>query len=404
MCSVVSSVNSKITSSDSPLYHRAKQALDVMEAEKVCELTYLIACSPSLDTLDASRITPQAELREACGLVLLCMTTSSDISAEYLIEKRAVSRIMQIAGEVGILEAASLIRGEWAGRGLCYLEVATALLIYSCKNPIDYDTSTISADLLVDAVDSGAINLTSRLLKTKVNLQNHDSAFKQVQVKTACCYLLSALFEISSEEMDSSFGKTRFYEAIDADCAASAFDSRTSRLSSTSGRSDLFASTVALLRATIQFAHKSSNDNREEPLPMVGLSESCLLAVGGMCGAKGGYFACVPSSTTLSRGAILENNGKYASLTQDICAMAIDSLRMNIDQDQLVPAVLIGTLGGSCVLPMLRLAHAIASNGPAQLRGELIRTGVLVPVADILQTSASGELLIILAFFQIFKA
>ena len=133
VCSVVGSVNSKITSSESSLYHREKRALHVMEEEKVCDLTYLIACSPSLDTLDASRITPQAELREACGLVLLSMTTSSDISAEYLIEKRAVSRMMQIAGEVGILEAASLIRGEWAGRGLCYLEVATALLIYSCK-------------------------------------------------------------------------------------------------------------------------------------------------------------------------------------------------------------------------------------------------------------------------------
>ena len=371
-----------------------------MEAEKLCELTYLIACSPSLDTLDASRITPQAEFRESCGLVLLSMATTSNISAEYLMDNRAVSQMIQIASELGILEAASLIRGDWACRGLCYLEVATALIIYPCKNPRDDDTSTKSIDLLVDAIDSGAINLISRLLKTKVNLQKHDSAFKQVQLKTTCCYFLCALFEISSEEKDSSFGKTRFYEAIDADCAAcigTAPDSRTSRLSSTSGRSDVFASTVALLRATLQFAHKTANEkNCEEPIPMIDLSESCLLAVGGMCGAKGGYFSNVPSSTMLSSGAKLENKS-----TQDICTMAFEALQMNIDQDKLVPAVLIGALGGSCIVPMLRLSHAIASNGPTQLRGKLIRTGVLVPVGDILQTSTSGEFLIIWLSFKI---
>jgi hypothetical protein len=189
-----------------------------------------------------------------------------------------------------------MIRGNWASRGLCYLEAAAALLIHACKYPVPANDSYMASSLdpLNEAIDSDAISLTSRVLKAKVNLQKQDFAYSQIRVKIACCYMLSAMFEISSDERNAS-GKSRLYSAIDADCAAfvasnNGIDSRSSRLETTAGRSDLVASTIALLRATLPFAQKVMNDNSSEPLPMVDLSEACLLAVGGMCGANPGFF------------------------------------------------------------------------------------------------------------------
>ena len=295
---IVCAVNSKLISGTSPLCQRAKRALQVMEKEQLYAIAYQIATSLSLNTLNPSRNTPQAQLREAVGLVLFAVTACSNISAEYLISARAVSELLRLGGESGMLTATSTFRGVWACRGLCFLEAATVLMIHGCKFPraTKEPYNATSLDLLIDAVDSGAIGIVSRTIKAKVNLQNHDLAHSQIRVKIACCMLLSAMFEMSSEK-ESLSGKARLYDAIDADCSASiasndAVVSKTSsRMSSISGRSDLFASTITLLQATIPFAEKILNQNSIEHLPMIDLSEACLLAVGGMCGARSGCFA-----------------------------------------------------------------------------------------------------------------
>lgn len=94
--------------------------------------------------------------------------------------------------------------------------------------------------------------------------------------------MLSAMFGIARS---NELGSSRLYSAVDADCAAAlAYGGN-----ETDGRSDLVASTVFLLSATLPYALKVANEDADEPLPMMDLSQACLLAVGSMCGAKGCY-------------------------------------------------------------------------------------------------------------------
>eukprot|EP00970_Alexandrium_tamarense_P004389 scaffold732_cov265-Alexandrium_tamarense.AAC.9 len=74
-------------------------------------------------------------------------------------------------------------------------------------------------------------------------------------------------------------------------------------------------------------------------------------------------------------------------MRQDACTMACDVLSMNVDQGKLLPSVLIGSLGEGCIVPLLRLILAIAQNGQHELRGELLRTGAIVCVSDMMQQS-----------------
>lgn len=402
VCSIVGDADSGVISKDSLFHQRAYKAMEIMEAERVYEVALNIATSQSLNSLDPSRNTPQAQLKEAAGLILFAVAASSKASAKYLLSKRAVSAMLRIVSDTEILSAPSMIRGEWASRGSCYLEAAAALLINACKYPAltNDSCSTSSMDPLSEAIDCDTIFLVSRVLKAKVNLQKHDSAYSQIRVKIACCYILSVMFEMSSDKRNV-IGKCRLYNAID-DCAAfvaanDGIDSRTSRLETTSGRSDLFASTFALLRATLPFAQKVMNENSSEPLPMVDLSEACLLAVGGMCGASPGFFDAGQSNEDVTKSVITQATNSedlisddFTHLRHDACKMALDALKMNVDGSQLLPAVLVGALGETCILPMLRLSNAIAIN-EIELRVDLIQTGILYPLSDLLQSSVSGE-------------
>eukprot|EP00804_Cyclotella_cryptica_P011755 CCRYP_011353-RA/>CCRYP_011353-RA protein AED:0.03 eAED:0.03 QI:203/0.6/0.66/1/0.8/0.66/6/0/2263 len=378
VCHVVGAINSGVGSFDSLLYQRSKRALEVMENERIYELAYKVVTSPSLSSLDPSRNTPQATLREAVGLILFAMASCSNIAFTYLTSNRAVSEILRIAGESGMLKASSAVRGKWASRGLSFLEASTALMIRACalfaKKADDSSQMTLLS-LLFDALDSGAISMVSRVMKEKVNLQKHDEAYSQIRIKIACCFMLSAMFEMASVD-----GTSRLYSAIDADCAASFASNDTLD-------SSVVTSTLSLLRATIPYAHKFPNDSSNEPLPMIELSEACLLAVGGMCGAKSCCFIDVSTGSDVAIKSCEESKlDKYTYMRHDACAMAFDALRMDADQGKLLPAVLIGTLGESCIIPMLRLSLAIAQN-VEDVRGELVRTGILVPLCDILQTS-----------------
>ena len=82
---------------------------------------------------------------------------------------------------------------------------------------------------------------------------------------------------------------------------------------------------------------------------------------------------------------------KYAHLRRDASAMACDVLTMRTDQGTLLPSLLVGILGSSSVVPALRLSLAIVQNGHHELRGELVRSGLLNPVCDILHNALSGN-------------
>ena len=213
---------------------------------------------------------------------------------------------MVIAVESGMLTASSALRGDWASRGLCFLEACTTLLIQAWKNTRRDDdiSSTSPLNLLLEALDAGAVGIASRVIKSKVELQNHDKAYSQIRVKISTCFMLSSMFGIARADDKKAVGTSRLYSAVDADFAAGwAYNGNDS--AGTDVKTDLVASTIALLKATAPYAQRFANENTanesaDEPLPMVDLLEACLLAIGSMCGAMTGCFASgtIGSSTT----------------------------------------------------------------------------------------------------------
>ena len=161
-----------------PLYMRARKALEIMEHERIFDVVYRLVTSASSRSLDPSRNTPQARLREAAGLSLLALSSCSSVSVEYLTSNKAVSGLLNIASES--IGAPSALRGEWASRGLCYLETSAMLLLRAWKNN---DDSCFNH--LIDALDAGAVGLASQLVKAKVHLKNHDKAYSQMRIKMA---------------------------------------------------------------------------------------------------------------------------------------------------------------------------------------------------------------------------
>ncbi|KAL7491837.1 hypothetical protein ACHAWT_001100 [Skeletonema menzelii] len=370
------------------IYVRAKSALEVMEQERLFDVALQIIKSDSHRSLDSSRDTPGSRLREAAGLVLLALSSRSSVSSSYLMSNGAVPTLLSIASEPGMLSAASTVRGKWASKGLSFLEAATTLLIKAWTNKEeenDPDSSTkVSLNLLMEALNGGAIMLASRLVKTKVTLKSHDLAYSQLRVKIAICFLLSAMFGIANKSHgNGDVGASRLYSAVDADCAqflASGGDD--------SGvRTDLVGATLNLLNATLPYAHQFTKEDTDEPLPMIDLSEACLLAAGSMCGLADPIG--VHSIAQIKKDA---DEGRYSHLRLDACTMACTILTTKkAGQAAILPTVLVGAIGESLIVSSLRLSFAICRSENIDLCGELSQSGMLVPVGDILQRALASS-------------
>jgi hypothetical protein len=160
------------------LHTQAKKALDIMENETIFDVTYKLVTSASSHSLDPSRNTPQARLREAAGLTLFALSSCSSVCSSNLVSNMAVLGLLNIAEES--LGAPSALRGDWASRGLCYLECAAQLLLQAWRS-----NAASCLNLLLEALDAGAVGLASRLLKEKVHIKHHDKAFSQMRIKIA---------------------------------------------------------------------------------------------------------------------------------------------------------------------------------------------------------------------------
>ena len=379
------------SSSYDPAFVTAKSALEVMEQERVFDVALQIISSDSHRSLDSSRDTPNARLREAAGLILLALASCSSVSSSYLMSNGAVSTLLTIASEPKMLTASSTVRGNWASKGLCFLEAATTLLIQAWTASADQEndagssSTSASLNLLLEALNSGAVGLASRLVKTKVTLKSHDLAYSQLRVKIAICFMLSSIFGIAnSSHVNSDVGSCRLYSAIDADCA----QFLASGGNYTQGvRTDLVGATLNLLNATLPYAHQFTKEDADEPLPMVDLAEACLLAAGSMCGLADpiGVHSSVRSYDDVEAG-------KYSHLRLDACTMACSILTTKKPgQAALLPTVLVGAIGSGLIVPSLRLSLAICHYGDINLCGELARCGMVVPVGDILQRALTSS-------------
>ena len=348
----------------------AHRALQIMVDEGSTTVAYRIVSSASARTLDASRDTPQARLREAAGLVLLALCSCSEDASTHLRCNNALPTLLSIISEPSMLDSPSALRGNWASRGLTFLEAATILVLRAWKTK---DESSLG--MLMDALDAGVIGLASKQISAKVFLRDHEQAYSQMRIKIAMSFLLAALFGIANSE-----GASRLYDVVDADCAAA--------LAFGDGREaagvSVINSTIQVLGATLPYASRYASEERDEPLPMMDMTEASLLAVGSMCGCRTGCW--LPSDA----GEGTED--KFLHLRGDACATACRALVSSKDGSSILPSVLVGALGQSLAVPSMRLIKAIGIYGNDGTRAELSRSGMLVQVCDILQQAlTSGE-------------
>jgi hypothetical protein len=143
--------------------------------------------------------------------------------------------------------------------------------------------------------------------------------------------MLSAMFGIAVSNDENALGISRLYSAIDADCAAAL-----AYTDDLGGRTDLVASTVFLLNATLPFAQRFANEDADEPLPMCDLSEACMMAVGSMCGAMTG---CLANDSCVAQSAEIQHD-KYSHLRLDASELACNALTSARDHGALLPSVL----------------------------------------------------------------
>ena len=91
------------------------------------------------------------------------------------------------------------------------------------------------------------------------------------------------------------------------------------------------ASTIFLLGATLPYVQRFADEDKDEPLPMMNLSEACLMAVESMCGGTDGD----PPSKGPRRD-------KYSHLRRDAsvmaCAAALRAVRSARDVASLAGA------------------------------------------------------------------
>lgn len=170
--------NGNDTSTRGSLYTQAKKALEIMENERISDVAYKLVTSASSNSLDPTRNTPQARLREAAGLTLFALSSCSSVSSSNLVRNKAVLGLLNIGQES--LGAPSALRGDWASRGLCYLECAAQLLLQAWRS-----NAASCLNLLLEALDAGAVGLAARLLKEKVHIKHHDKAYSQMRIKIA---------------------------------------------------------------------------------------------------------------------------------------------------------------------------------------------------------------------------
>lgn len=350
----------------------ARKALQVMLDENLTTVAYRFVSSASARTLDASRDTPQARLREAAGLMLFALCSCSDEASAHLLCNKALPTFLSIITEPAMLGSPSALRGAWASKGLAFLEAATTLVLRAWKTR---DESSLG--MLLDALDAGVIGLASKQIAARVFLRDHEQAYSQMRIKIAISFLLAALFGIANSEGE---GASRLYDAVDADCAAAlAFGDERDAV-----RVSVINSTIQVLGATLPYARNYASEDRDEPLPMMDMTEASLLAVGSMCGCRTGCWLASDA------GEGIED--KFSHLRGDACATACRALASSTDGSSILPSVLVGALGQSLVVPSMRLIKAIGIYGNDGTRAELSRSGMLVQVCDILQQAlTSGE-------------
>eukprot|EP00957_Ditylum_brightwellii_P177226 13500888-Ditylum_brightwellii.AAC.1 len=239
----------------------ARGALERLEEEQAAHIAFAVLSSLGSQNLMSERDSPTSQLREAAGIVLKAMSSCSSSATSFLRSNRAISVLMAAASEEGMMQNSSL-RAEWAPRCLGMLEAGAIIMNRAwtqlkCKSSSDSDEddedvdsppmmpgnsfyggdehmgqygsihgggssmnlSKSNLDLLLEAIDAGAIPLASLVVFSKIEFHDQPKACGSIRAKIACCRLLSAMFGIARSD-GTSIGLSRLYNAVDSDLMA----------------------------------------------------------------------------------------------------------------------------------------------------------------------------------------
>eukprot|EP00978_Attheya_sp_CCMP212_P032199 scaffold124401_cov54-Attheya_sp.AAC.1 len=394
-----------------------KSAIQNLEGVGAAQVAFAVFSSTS--SLITSHDSPQAQLREAAGLVLAGMTSCSPDTLAILKTNHALSGLLGAAGDDGMMQPSSL-RGEWAPKSLGMLEAAATILMSSWKSSTgrssDGGTDHInggrhvtsyrqqsssngstSLDLLLEVMDAGAVPTLREIISSKVEWHNNDKANGAIRLKIASCQLLAAMFGIAWTDT-TGFGATRLYDAIDSDAKqvnSTQSQGRSNGRKQQSRQHDLISGTVALLQLMASHTQQTlvSGGSESTTAPLMDFVESALLAVGSMCGASfpsvGQHTVNSPEFQLIVDTGADEVDDEFADQKQAASEYACGLLTHA--KANLFPSMIVGSFGEGSVLPALRLALFIVKNGRPAIQPRLAQCGILVPVSDLMKTSLKNE-------------
>ena len=82
-----------------------------------------------------------------------------------------------------------------------------------------------------------------------------------------------------------------------------------------------------------------------------------------------------------------EDKDVFSCQSEEVCFSTCEI----ITKSSFLASCLVGAYGEGSIMPTLRLASAIAENGTKQTHQMLARSGILLPVADMLRDALVGE-------------
>jgi len=343
-------------------------ALVSLEEEGICETLAAAFTSTSINSINTSRDSASSQLRESASLVICALAACSTDFASSLLSSNTVARLISTAADDGYATAST--RGEWASRRLAMLEATAMIMVQGWKKIQTQlyggqeSNNSVPLELLLESLDAGIIPLISRLIDSRLDLNDQENVYGDIRLKISLCHIIGALFGIGQCD-ETNIGFSRIFEAL-------------------GNTHYLIPSTVALLGSTITATQQISHASQEQ-LPISALLEANLLALGSMCGSR----YCSFSSINLEGDkAVLqidmltpEEKDVFTCQFEEICVSTCDILT----KSSFLASCLVGVSGEGSIMPMLRLISAIAENGPERSDQMLARSGALLPVADMLR-------------------
>ncbi len=412
----VSFLDSKVKSmgtsiEGNPQWEELKQQIDItavsLEEEGIGEVVSGAFSSSSISSLNTSRDSPASQLREAASLVMTALSACSSSVVASFMASNIVAKLITTASDDGY--AGSSARGEWTSRRLTMLEAIAMILVQGWKSiqietcdvhgisdeSLNENGNSAPLGLLLESLDAGIVPLLSRLLDSRIDVNDPDKAYGDIRLKIAINHIIAAIFGIGQCD-NTNIGFARIFEAL-------------------GNTHYLIPSAVALLGSTI-VTTQQSNSASTTKLPISALLEASLLALGSMCGSRYCSFNSVgvsgdkavlhlvsnPEMLQTSslrkrtahnrlffsqKGLSPEDKDVFSCQFEEICNSTCEM----ITKDSFLATCLVGAYGEGAIMPTIRLASAIGENGPESTHQKLARCGILSPLADMLRDALVCE-------------